>query len=216
MSQLQSCHIPTAVTVAFLFALSGCATATKFLEAKGPGPLTREHFMNTATLKDDALETVATITTYKGYQQRRGLLGIVSNDNFLRAFINKKTGTKTFQLYQVIQYQSNGWNFFQTVNYETPSGPESKPATIIDRNVDSCSQYVGCHYTEQVGFDLEEPFLRDLAAKYKADQPEVWRFKFKAKSGADYNDAISIAEVAGFVDMLDMYGRSKNSIPAGQ
>jgi len=64
--------------------------------------LTMEHFRDTATVKDDALGTVATISTQNGYQEKRGLLRIVWNDTFLRGFIDKATGRRTFQVYQLI------------------------------------------------------------------------------------------------------------------
>ena len=198
------------LAIALAVTLAGCAGTTREGQIQTALSLTKEHFKNTATIKDDSLDTKATITTVNGFQEKRGLLGIVWDDNFLRAFINKKTGQTTIQLYQIIYYQGSGWNFFQTVNYETPDGPESRPATIISRDVDcSGSRYSGCIYTEHVGFDIDEKLLHTIAAGYQPGQRAAWKFKFNAKSGKDYNDGMLPAEVAGFLEAIDAYRASR-------
>jgi len=198
--------------IALLLALSvtGCATTTSESQLQTALSLTKEHFKNTATVKDDFLDTVATITTINGFQEKRGLLGIVWDDNFLRAHIDKKSGKTSFQLYQVIYYQRSGWNFFQTVNFETASGPQSKPLTIIKRDVDCTgSRYSGCTYIEHVAFDVDEDLLRTIAQGYSPGQRAAWRFKFTARSGQDYNDGMLPAEVAGLLEKVDEYLASK-------
>ena len=198
--------------IALLLALSvtGCATTMRESQLQTALSLTKEHFKSTATVKDDSLDTVATITTVNGFQEKRGLLGIVWDDNFLRAFIDKKSGKTSFQLYQIIYYQAGGWNFFQTINFETPSGPQSKPVTIIKRDVNCTgSRYSGCTYVEHVGFDVDEGLLRTIAQGYSPGQRSGWRFKFTARSGQDYNDGMLPAEVAGLLDKVDEYLASK-------
>lgn len=191
-------------------AVTGCAATTRESQIQTALSLTKEHFRNTATIKDDSLDTVATINTVNGFQEKRGLLGIVWDDNFLRAFIDKKSGKTSFQLYQAIYYQGSGWSFFQTVNFETPSGPQSKPVTVIKRDVDCTgSRYSGCTYVEHVAFDADESLLRTIAAKYSPGQSSGWKFKFIAKSGRDYNDGMLPAEIAGFLDRVDEYLAAK-------
>ncbi len=124
------------IIILFILTVTGCATNSREAQIQTAINLTPEHFKNTATLKDDSLDTIATITTVNGFQEKRGLLSIVWDDNFLRAHINKKTGQTSFQVYQSIYYQGSGWNFYQTANFETPSGPKSVSATIINRDVD--------------------------------------------------------------------------------
>jgi hypothetical protein len=199
--------------LAFVLALavSGCATTTKEAQIETALGLTKEHFKNTATVKDDSLDTVATITTVNGIQEKRGLLGIVRDDNFLRAVIDKKTGKTSFQLYQVIYYQGSGWNLFQTVNFETPYGPQSKPVTVISRNVDCAgSRYGGCTYVEHIAFDVDESLLRTIAGNYSPGQRPVWRFKFTAKSGIDSNEGMLPAEIAGLLEKVDEYLQGKS------
>lgn len=199
-----------AMALLLALALTGCATTTREAQIQTALSLTKEHFKNTAMVKDDSLDTVATITTVNGFQEKRGLLGIVWDDNFLRAFIDKKTGKTSFQLYQVIYYQGSGWNFYQTVNFETPSGPQSKPVTVISRDVDCTgSRYSGCTYVEHVAFDVDESLLRTIAVNYSPGQRAGWKFKFTAKSGKDYNDGMLPAEIAGLLDKVDEYLNGK-------
>ena len=196
--------------------LAGCATANREAQIQTAINLSKEHFRSTALVKDDSLDTVATISTVNGFQEKRGLLGVVWDDNFLRALVEKKTGRTTVQLYQVIYYQGSGWNFYQTVNFETTSGPESRPVTIIKRDVDcSASRYSGCTYVEHVAFDVDEKLLRVVAERYQPGQLAVWRFKFSAKSGKDYNDGMLPAEVAGLLEALDGYRAARGLASPG-
>lgn len=186
--------------------LVGCAASNREAQVQTAINLTKEHFRNTATIKDDSLDTIATISTVNGFQEKRGLLGIVWDDNFLRAFVEKKSGRTTIQLYQVIYYQGSGWNFYQTVNFETVTGPESRPLTIIKRDVDCTgSRYSGCTYVEHVAFDVNESLLRTIAERYQPGQLAGWKFKFSSKSGKEYNDGMLPAEVAGLLEALDGY-----------
>jgi hypothetical protein len=194
------------VALLIILVLGGCAMASRESQLQTALSLTKEHFKNTASLKDDSLDTVATITTINGFQERRGLLGIVWDDNFLRAFIEKKSGKLTFQVYQVITYQGDGWKTFQSVNFETPNGPQSKPLIAIKHNVDCTgSRYSGCTFVEHVAFDVDENLLRIIARNYSPGQPVAWKFKLNAKSGEDYNDGILPAEVAGLLERVDEY-----------
>lgn len=169
--------------------------------------LTPADFTRTMAVKDDALDTVARFSTEGGFQEKRGLLKIAWYDNFLRAFIDKKTGETSFQLYQFITYDGD-WRFYQTANFETPAGPDSKPVTVISRDVLSCSAYGGCTFSEHLGLDLPEPLLRQLAASYTPGVPHVWNFKFGGKAGVDFQDAMNVAEIVAMLDAVDRYRAS--------
>lgn len=168
--------------------------------------LTPSDFQRAMTMKDDSLDTVARISTEKGYQEKQGLLGIVWNDNFLRAFIDKKTGETTYQLYQIISYDGD-WRFYQTVNYEAPDGPESKEVTVIDRSVDACGTY-RCSFTEHLGFDVPEQLMRQLAGSYTPEVPRAWHFKFGSKAGVEFQDGVNVAEVVAILSAVDQYRAS--------
>lgn len=177
--------------------------------------MTPEQFEQTATLKDDDLETAAVITTINGWQQKDGLLRLVNNDNFFRAFIHKKTGKTTFQVYHAVRYMQSGWAFFEIVNYETPDGPKSATLTVLGRDVASCSTYLGCTYFEQVAFEIDEALLRDVAKRYQPGQVAAWRYRLKAKSGAERDEGFVAAEVAGLLRAVDKY-RAAKGLPSPQ
>jgi hypothetical protein len=166
-----------------------------------------EHFRDTATVKDDALDTVATISTQNGYQEKRGLLRIVWNDTFLRGFIDKATGRRTFQVYQLISYKSAGWRYYELANYQTPTGPRSIPVTVIGRDVTNCSGG-SCDYAEHIAFAVDEDLLRAIASSYAPGKAVLWQYKFIPKSGEDFIDGLSNAEVAGFLAKVDEYQKT--------
>jgi hypothetical protein len=188
-------------------ALAGSAVGVAY---GGDAPLlslTMDHFRDTATVKDDALDTVATISTQNGYQEKRGLLRIVWNDTFLRGFIDKATRRHSFQVYQLISYKAAGWRYYESANYQTPSGPRSTPVTVISRDVTDCSGG-NCYYAEHIAFAVDEDLLRTIASSFVPGKAVLWQYKFIPKSGDDFIDGLSNAEVAGFLAKVDEYQKT--------
>ncbi len=191
-----------------IIALAGCATRQSQLEAYLT--LDKEHFRNTVTIKDDSLDTVARFSTVNGFQEKRGVLGIMWDDNFLRGFIDKKTGKRSYQVYNLIQYTGSNWRFYNLVNYEAPGGPRSKELILISRDVNcSGSRYGGCTYAEHVAFDVDEELLRFVARLYQPGARVAWRYKLVPKRGEDYQDGLLPAEIAGFLQRMDEYSSGK-------
>src|SRR5216684_5684218 len=97
-----------------------------FAHAKDPAllSLTMEHFRDTATVKDDPVAAVTTISTENGYVEHRGLMRMVWNDEYLTSVIDEKTGQKSFQVYAWIIYGGR-WRAYETASYQTPSGQKS-------------------------------------------------------------------------------------------
>lgn len=210
------------MSVRFLFALCVLVPAMAGAADKLPKQaqkllaMTPTDFANSAELKDDSLEVTATITTQPGFQEKRGLLKIVWNDNFLRAFVDKKTGAATYQLYQRIAYAGSGWKFYQLANYETPTGPKSVEVLKIGTNVDCSMSNImgGCTYTETIAFPVDVDLLKTIAASYAPGVIGAWRFKFKSQSGEDYTDGMVPAEVAGLLQAVANY-RTAKGLPPG-
>lgn len=205
--------------LAVFMALASFTAGAKKVDALS---LTPEYFRDTASVKDDALDTVAVISTQPGYIERRGLLRQVSYDEFLRIFVNKATGKRSFQVVFWQNYYSSGWHFYSSANYQAANGPASTPTVTIDRKVEGCISPVECSYTEQVGFDVDESLLRGIAAGYVPGHAAVWRFKIIARMGADFEDGLSNAEVVGALARLDEYiaahpatHQGPSSVPAG-
>jgi hypothetical protein len=206
-------NIIIALFIFFIIILFGCA-GTRNQQADKAAQLDKYHFKSTCILKDDALDTIATFSTVNGLKEKHGLLQLVWNDNFLRAFVDKKTGATEFQVYNVIWYQGSNWRFYYQANYETPGGPETCELTSISRDVDCTgSKYGGCRYNEHVGFLVEEELLRKIAEVHATTwQPGMkvgWKYKLKAQAGPDYQDGILPAEVVGLLERVDEYKMSK-------
>lgn len=178
--------------------------------------LTPDHFQKTASIKDDDLEVTATITTEPGYQIKNGLLHLVNDDYFFRAFVDKKTGEAKYQLYEYMTYVGE-WANFETVNYEAFGGLTSAPLDVLSREVGSCNQFVGCFKREVVAFTVDEQLLRALAAMYDPTGKGTagWRFRLKAKSGAQRDEGMAPAEAAGILNAVAAY-RKTHGLPLGE
>ena len=193
----------------------GCAmpmTAADFQKKRDDALLLdKAHFKKSISIKDDALETNATISTYNGYriEYRFPLVPVRDPyDSYLRGFINKKTGEKLCQVYTSINYRDTGWRMYRGVNYETPAGPEYAVLTIIDRTV-NCDvpsySYGMCEYSEDMGFNVNLSLLRKLALNYDPSNNTFWRFKQKSHKGPDQLFEIPLSEIAAFIEVMDEY-----------
>lgn len=164
------------------------------------------HFESTARVADSDLDLTASISTEEGFRYRGSFTDRVRSDNFLRAAITKRTGEATIQVYQSTIYNSPP-RVFRTVNYQTPSGLKSAPLIIISETEMSC--FGGsCAYQDDVGFEVAEADLRQIAAAYEAGDRRPWRFKLNATGGEDWEDSMSPAEIVGFLRRLDAYRTS--------
>jgi PDZ domain-containing protein len=182
--------------------------------AKDPAllSLTMEHFRDTATVKEDPLGAMATISTENGFVERKGLMGMVWNDEYLRGVVDEKTDQKSFQVYAMITYRGN-WRFYQSASYQTSGGPRSVPLAQIGKESDNCA--VGeCIYTERVAFAIDEGLLRQLASENTPGKPSLWHYKLIAKQGPEYVGGISSAEVAGFLAKVDDYSHALPAVKA--
>jgi len=171
--------------------------------------LTLEHFRDTASVKDDPVDAVTTISTEKGFAEHRGPMRTVWNDEYLTGVIDKKTGQRSFQVHAWIIYRGN-WRFYETANYQTITGPKSVPAAQIGKEMDNCAAG-DCMYTERLAFPVDEELLRQLAAANAPGKPAIWTYRFVAKSGPDYTGGLSSAEIAGFLAKVDEF---TNALPA--
>jgi hypothetical protein len=178
--------------------------------AKDPAllSLTIEHFKDTATVKDDPVDAITTISTENGYAEHTGPMRMVWNDEYLTSVIDKKTGQKSFRVYAWTIY-SGRLRSYESVNYQTPAGPKSVPAIQIGKETANCA--VGdCMYTERVAFPVDEDLLRQLAAGNVPGKPTIWAYRVIAKTGPDYAGGLSSAEIAGLLAKIDEY---TNALP---
>lgn len=165
--------------------------------------LTPAGVQQTVVTRDDDLETVATLSTEKAYRNSGRFTDRVRSDNFLRAFIDKRTGATRFQVYQEISYNFV-YREFTTVNFATPDGPVSAKVDEIAHEIPACFAG-GCSYKDSLGFIVDEAVLREIAAQYVTGNSPFWRFRFRGRAGIDWNDRMMPAEVAGLLAAVDAY-----------
>lgn len=160
--------------------------------------LTPEHFRESATVSGDDLDTLVTITTQDGFRYRGGFSDRYRTDSFVRAFISRETGEASFQIYATITFNRD-WRHYNRVNFATINGPRTADLERI--GTDSNCEYSVCVLTEIVGFTVDEEILRAIAA----DGSDPWRFRFYARSGDDWTELMSRAELAGALTAVDEY-----------
>jgi hypothetical protein len=172
--------------------------------------LTPEHFRDTAQITDDPLETTAVISMEPGYQgnnnaRRDGW----SCNSFLRAFVDKRSGATTYQLYADTGYTGHDRRLYDTINYFTPQGVQSAPVIKIARDKGSCPKNDACVHKEIVGFNMSESMVRQIAATYAPNAKNGWAFRLKGRIvGADQEDAIMPSEAAGLLLAVQAYRAS--------
>lgn len=172
--------------------------------------LTPDAVTKLVVVEDDDLETRAKLSTVNAYRDNGRFTDRVRADNFVRAWIDKKTGAATYQVYQRVNYDG-GRRDFQFVNYASPDGPKTAKLDRIAFETLGC-QYGACFSSDTVGFTIDEQFLKAIASQYTPGRSQMWRFKFQASSGFDWQDMISPAEIAGLLSAVDAY-RAKHKLP---
>jgi hypothetical protein len=176
---------------------AGCAHIEQQLATDAAG-LSVDHFKATAALKDDGLDTVATISTQGGHDTRGGLVRLEWSDAYLRGFVTKATGSLSVQVVAEARYLLQ-WKFYSVANFAAPGGPRSRPLTVIAREVQSCKPH--CSYWEMVGFTLTEQEAREIAAM----PGPVWKFKLQPKAGEDLMIDLQVNELRGLLARVDEY-----------
>ena len=214
MKRKRDCGVLMAGVVLAALPHPGLAASAAEKAARELAELTPENVAARVTVKDDVLEASAVFTSEAVYQERKGLLGTVPSDSFVRAFVDKRSGAVSWQVYVVTNYIGSR-RFFEQANFQTTNGVETVPVTVIDRQVQTCISAADCVYTEQVGFTLSDELTRALARLYDSRGPlAIWRFRLKAKSGEDFTDGLAAAEVAGIVKAVDDW-RARHTLNAG-
>lgn len=149
---------------------------------------------------DDDLETEVKIDT----QRTRTLWtkdNEISDITFIRAWINKTTGNRRFQIYSHIDYDDPDWRFYSTVNFQTPSGPQSAILTKIAAKPYHWGKDL--RHSEDVGFEIPEALLRELAGKYIDGSDAALKFRLFAKTGRNKDFSIPVFEIAGLLLKVD-------------
>ncbi|MBI1683664.1 hypothetical protein [Caulobacter hibisci] len=202
-------HLLALTTIAGL-ALAGAAVAeTVKLPAKQTA-LGVDHFHAQTQVLDDPLDIETVVSTERGFQTGKGMFRMPSNDNHLRAVVDKRTGAVRYEVRQTLTYQGSLRGYGQgAVAYQTSAFPVQAPVTKIRDNEGQCFLFEAPELCrEELSFSVSETELRKLAV-----QPAAWGFKFKSDKGFEHRTAITPAEIAGLLKAVDGY---RATLPAVQ
>jgi len=162
-----------------------------------------EHFRDTATVRDDAIAGLTTVSTEKGYVEHHGPLAAVWNDEYLSGTIDRKTGKRAFEMIVTVTYRG-ARRTYGSAKFQGTEGSSAAAATLLSTNSVNCPTGE-CTYTDRISFPVEECLLRTLAARAAAGKPEVWHYSLAARPAGDYSGQLSSAEIAGFLAKIDEY-----------
>jgi hypothetical protein len=165
--------------------------------------LSMEHFRDTAIVNDEPIAGVTTVSTEKGYVEHHGLLGTVWDDEYLAGTIDRKTGSRSFELIATITYRG-ARRIYGGAKFQGAQGAVVVTTNLLKTSAVNCPTGE-CTYTDRVSFPVAESLLRTLAAGAAAGKPEVWHYTLVAKPGGDYFGELSSAEIAGFLAKIDEY-----------
>jgi len=191
----------TAVLATCIAAVLG----TNAADAKDPplASLTMEHFRDTATVTENPSDGTTVISTENGYMEHTGPMRMVWHDEFLRAVIDRRTGTRSIQVHAWVIYSGSMRNYV-SADYGAANGARAVPVTALGKEVMNCP--VGdCTYTERIAFPVDEPSIRELASARAPGDSGKWPYKLIAKSGPEFSGELSTAEIAGFLAKIDEY-----------
>jgi hypothetical protein len=156
------------------------------------------------TVTADTMDPSITVTSLGVTQiKAKGwLVSSTTENEFLRAWINRKTGAVDAQIYQRTSYGGEGWSFYNRATYMAPDGLKEAEVVKIGSDV-NCSRY-GCTHYEDIGITIDFATLEDLAAKYNPSAPVTsLRYRLFAQSGEKIDDSIPLDEVAAFVNVVN-------------
>ena len=177
--------------------------------------VSKEGFARHMRVVDDSLEASAEITSLYGYRVF-AKNGVVYDDNFLRAYVHKKTGETVYQVYDRVYMKD--WYYLYRVNYRSGDEVKTQKLQRISSDVERCSSVpeLGCRLREDVAWLASRELLNEIAESYVTDDKrkaweyrKTWEYRLKAKQGPDVNRTFYAAEVAAFIEAVDKYKQEK-------
>jgi hypothetical protein len=203
-------RLPTPTLVAILaVAAAGSASAEAVRLPAKQAALSADHFHAHTRVIDDPLDIETVVSTERGFQTGKGLFRAPTNDNHLRAVVDKRSGATRFEVRQTLTYPGPVRRYGE-VSYQSARWPVAAPLTRIKDNAGHCFLFEAPEVCrEEVAFDVSESELRRAAAA-----PDAWGFKFKSDTGHEHRAAITPAEIAGLLKAVDAYRRDLPALQA--
>lgn len=133
----------------------------------------------------------------------KGLLASTTREtSFLRAYIDRKTGRVSVQVYHYVVSGGRTAPRVHRATYDTPEGLKEVEADRVGFDV-SCSRY-GCTYYEDVVFPVDYELLRAAVAAYDPLKPALGiKYRLFGQSGYTVDEAIPVNEIVAFVTVVE-------------
>lgn len=190
-------YAKSVVILCLLSILQGCVSPRDvYIEQKKKlDSMTIASIMNCTNVigRDDKLEHQIKYSTQPCFVYEFGSLRFTKNDQFLRAYKDKKSGVSVFQIYVI--RKSDDWQWPYQVNYLDGDELQSLNVSKISSDVE-CYRG-GCTHEEHVGFWLPESYLKNLSDKYESDRQATIVFRLKNKNAADADVSFKATELVG-------------------
>ncbi len=182
-------------------ALVGCKSVEQALQ-EDPGNTVIEPiaaYRARITVEDDALGQNHVFSTQNGFRRTNFIMFSPESDAFLRGFVAKADGTKSFQVY-VVMAQTSGWMYPQGGEFGNP------PTTVRAQRLHDdkyCSRNI-CTFREHAAFTVPEGELRRAVAPNSPERANgQWLFRVRNNSGTHYNDFLPLNEIEALLQTVD-------------
>ncbi|MGR9074152.1 MAG: hypothetical protein ACU833_13915 [Gammaproteobacteria bacterium] len=188
--------------------LLACSSGHRYRQAM---EMSVEDYQSKVSLVDLSAEHLVIISSKDALVTNLGPEDSDEDDNYVRAFINTRSGRITYQIVNLINYEAEEWKFYERAKYLTQDGVVSDELTVIERSVKECSVFSGCAYVETVGFEIPEKIVKKGAERYLPDKSTGIRYKLTAQSGDEYSGVVFAQELIAVLQAVEDY--KKNHLP---
>jgi len=185
------------------FMLFGCSASLQKVSQENEErfkSLTKDFVRSCIKIKDDSFEDTIQYDTVNCYQSKNGLLGIVWDDQFVRAYTNRKSGKTKYQIYT--RLHEDKWLNPVSANYFVGDNLITSDVARIHSDV-TCNASRSCVHLEEIVFEISEENLMQLNEKYLIDNSIEWKYRIKTRSGVDKDKFLNINELLGIYRLVN-------------
>jgi hypothetical protein len=167
---------------------------------------TVESTVNCTTTKglDDPLETTVELNTQYCFQMK-GFMGVVYNDQFLRAFISKSSeDVIAMQVYNSMYTQEGRWPNPTSVSFLIGDKVKRVDAKELGSDVDCGvpgADLYGCRYENDIVFELTTEVFEE-AQRLKTVGKNRFTYRINNRSTSDVDRFLHVNELLGFEEKI--------------
>jgi len=148
---------------------------------------------------NDPLEETLIFNTRDCFQMKNGILKVVWDDQFVRAYVSKTDKrTTSIQVYNVMYTRQNRWIYPRSANFLVDGELKIVDGVSISSDVDCAfsDTYGSCLYTNHYAFDLPKDIFSE-AKRLKSVGETQFLYRIKTKAGGDFDRVLNVEEIIG-------------------